>query len=569
MTNLTNPGQLGDDTWAYDSTTFLTGGYTGTEGKDTKTFGTGEGGLISMLGGHDTATLKGSDAFVVDLGAGYDKLHLGKNTDYFARMDVHADGGAGGDKFYIYHAGDYHIDGGAGVDTVDFNDLEDGLWYLPMSVEIYYTGQNAATVHNVYDDDGHEMTATLINVERIVGTGNSDNAYGADFDDWFDGQSGWDFFDGGDGNDTFLGRRGYDVADMGAGDDKAYGGAGHDTLSGGEGDDMLSGNAGEDDLDGGSGNDTIWGGDDTDNIRAGDGDDWIDAGAGDDFVQVYQGTQAETDGNDQYKGGDNSNDSDGKEAWGDVLSFAGLKGGVEINMSAETASGRTTASAKMGVDRFEGFETFEGTAYADLFHARDGDVATFFGFNGDDKVMAVQGDYAFFGGSGFDTIDFRGSDGAVSIDLGAKTAVISDSETGAEMARQHVTGFEKVVGSAFSDLIIGDAKDNRLKGGEGADYLLGKEGADSFVFDGAGDYDYDHVMDFQSGEDKLVLNDMVTNSGVDITGFSVLDENNDGVLTNGEGGFYSWENTGYLMAQNAIIELSGVTSLQADDFIFG
>jgi Ca2+-binding RTX toxin-like protein len=67
-------------------------------------------------------------------------------------------------------------------------------------------------------------------------------------------------------------------------------------------------------------------------------------------------------------------------------------------------------------------------------------------------------------------------------------------------------GVENLIGSAFNDVLFGNAGANRLYGGHGNDRLIGAAGADVFVFGpktGA-----DRVVDFQHGIDRIDLRSM-------------------------------------------------------------
>ena len=67
--------------------------------------------------------------------------------------------------------------------------------------------------------------------------------------------------------------------------------------------------------------------------------------------------------------------------------------------------------------------------------------------------------------------------------------------------RDTVSGIERVVGTKFSDTIIGDKRDNHLEGWKGNDKLTGGGGSDIFRFrDGFGK---DVITDFQDGRDLI------------------------------------------------------------------
>ena len=67
------------------------------------------------------------------------------------------------------------------------------------------------------------------------------------------------------------------------------------------------------------------------------------------------------------------------------------------------------------------------------------------------------------GGAGADIVAYFASTGAVTIDLAAQTAAGGDAEGNV------LSGIEGAIGSAFNDVLTGDAGANILEGGVGAD----------------------------------------------------------------------------------------------------
>ncbi|MBQ5945937.1 calcium-binding protein [Massilia sp. ST3] len=90
------------------------------------------------------------------------------------------------------------------------------------------------------------------------------------------------------GDKAFTGTGNGEANDIAGSDggDKLAGLAGADVLRGGKGDDSLDGGAGNDVLQGGSGNDTLLGGDGNDELIAGGGSDVADGGSGEDTLLV-------------------------------------------------------------------------------------------------------------------------------------------------------------------------------------------------------------------------------------------------------------------------------------------
>ena len=119
------------------------------------------------------------------------------------------------------------------------------------------------------------------------------------------------------------------------------------------------------------------------------------------------------------------------------------------------------------------------------------------------------------GGAGFDTANYADSDAGVSIRLWNGTGVGGDAEG------DTLTSIEEVIGSAFSDLLIGQSfvddkfwggagdddiyglsGNDTLIGGEGNDQLHGGDGFDIFIF--AENFGDDTITDFVIGAGELI-----------------------------------------------------------------
>ncbi|MGA0533064.1 M10 family metallopeptidase C-terminal domain-containing protein [Hansschlegelia sp. KR7-227] len=99
------------------------------------------------------------------------------------------------------------------------------------------------------------------------------------------------------------------------------------------------------------------------------------------------------------------------------------------------------------------------------------------------------------GGDGIDTADYSAAVAGVTIDLGLATA-----QTAAGGAQNDLlSGIEKLVGSAFADMLTTAAAGGALDGGAGADRLTGRGGADTLI-GGAGD-----TLTGAAGDDRYVV----------------------------------------------------------------
>ncbi|NWO96329.1 hypothetical protein GY976_24675, partial [Escherichia coli] len=82
-------------------------------------------------------------------------------------------------------------------------------------------------------------------------------------------------------------------------------------------------------------------------------------------------------------------------------------------------------------------------------------------------------------------------------------------------------GNDTLYGGAGKDQLYGGAGNDALYGGLGNDQLWGGTGADSFHFSWFGGRDT--IYDFDTSQDRIVLDD-----GVTVTGTKVTDVNHDG-----------------------------------------
>jgi Ca2+-binding RTX toxin-like protein len=155
--------------------------------------------------GQDWMTSTGAD----------DWLFGGKGGDVLeaSNQGSHLSGGAGNDRLVAGKGSDV-LNGGADFDTADYKYADQGIQVDLATGEV----------------SGGARGDTLISIENIVGSNQSDWIFGSKDNNTIWGGGSGDLIAGGDGDDTLLGD---------AGDDVLLGGSGHNTLYGGTGADRF------------------------------------------------------------------------------------------------------------------------------------------------------------------------------------------------------------------------------------------------------------------------------------------------------------------------------------------
>ncbi|QUM71321.1 calcium-binding protein [Sphingopyxis granuli] len=490
-------GQAGDDhLWGGAGADYLDGG----DGDDTAHYDDAASGVRADLSGvfsgiGDAAgdrfvsieNLVGS-AFddVLSGDAGANRIYGGDGADNLYGRD--------GDDALYGGAGDDNLQGGAGADLLDGGDGNDTAYYddAPTGVR--------ADLSGVYSGTGDAAGDRFVSVENLVGSA---------FNDVLFGDAGANRLYGGAGADNLYGGAGDDALYGGAGDDNLQGGAGADLLDGGDGfdfayyslaaagvtvdlvdqsnnageaagdqlvsieglvgsafDDTLRGDARANILIGGAGNDILEGREGNDTLYGGAGDDHLWGGAGADVLD----------------GGDGR----------DTAHYDDAASGVRADLS-----GILSGTGDAAGDRFISIENLVGSAFDDtLFGDAQDNILSggagndvLEGRQGNDTLYGGAGDDHLWGGAGADLLDGGDGDDTAHYD-DATTGIRADlsgaySGTG-DAAGDHFVSVENLVGSAFNDVLFGDAGANRLYGGAGADNLYGGAGDDA-LYGGAGD----------------------------------------------------------------------------------
>jgi Ca2+-binding RTX toxin-like protein len=168
---------------------------------------------------------------------------------------------------------------------------------------------------------------------------------------------------------------------------------------------------------------------------------------------------------------------------GTVSNLLGLVGGLLSGPGAQSVPNlHLDATPTLPATAFSGNDTLTGSRGADKLY----------GFAGNDLFHSSLGADTIDGGTGVNTVSYLASNTKVRVVL----------ETG-EASYGHAQGdvlsnIQNLRGSAFHDVLAGDAGKNELRGEGGADRLLGKDGNDLLVGG-----DGDDILTGGNGADSL------------------------------------------------------------------
>jgi len=240
--------------------------------------------------------------------------------------------------------------------------------------------------------------------------------------------------------------------DLGLGNDTwpGTGFPGQDNL----GNDSIFGNEGNDSIDVGNGNDSIDGGNGNDTIEGGIGSDTIFGGAGNDRITEGSSTIA-----------------------GSNLVYAGIG-----NDNVQIESGSYTVYGEDGDDELYSLTNasvalMDGGTGNDALAAVSGDGNTQLGGAGNDTLYTALGNDSLDGGGDFDIVAYDFATRAVSVNLGNA----GGQQTSGGGGNDTLINIEGVLGTNFSDTLIGDTNANLLNGSRGNDSILGGDGNDTVI----------------------------------------------------------------------------------------
>jgi Ca2+-binding RTX toxin-like protein len=167
----------------------------------------------------------------------------------------------------------------------------------------------------------------------------------------------------------------------------------------------------------------------------------------------------------------------------DTIIYAFIGSAINADLSQNTAS-----NGSGGTDILIDIENVAGSNFNDTITG-DSSANYFYGLGGDDIID---------GGAGNDRVDY--SYGIAGVNVNLNTGTATDGFGGTDT----LTSIENVVGSAYNDVISGNALANYLWGEAGVDYLYGQDGND-VIYGGLGQdrlYGHDGNDTLNGGDDR-------------------------------------------------------------------
>lgn len=498
-------------------------------------------------------------------------------------------------------------------------------------VQNYFLNDGTATIERVSFADGRTISSRQI-LDAAMAQWNTPG------NDSLNARDTGSLVAGGSGNDTLSGKWGDDALYGGPGNDVLQGDStllqntanlqGNDLLDGGEGNDVLYGGIGINTYRGGAGDDIFYVNNRSDTITefAGEGIDEVrtalpvlSLAANVELLTFTGGSVAfigiGNGGNNLIVGGTGADQLYGM-AGHDTLDGGGgsaantLLGGTGDDIYLVNVSGTSTVEyLDEGIDEVR--TTFgiyalqanvENLTYLDnLAHqagvgnALDNIIR---GGTGGDDLFGREGNDTLYGGSGTANTLFGQAGNDIYVVNAVGDSVIEFAGEGNDTVRTELATFvlrdnvENLtyigaasfigVGAADGNVITGGIADDQLNGMAGDDILIGRSGADllqggagadQFRYNG-GETGLDRVLDFVSGQDKIVLSStgFVRTATVDFvqSGAPAASSVNSTFLYNVNNGIVSYDADGTgAGAAVQIAQLNAGLTLAGGDFIFG
>jgi Ca2+-binding RTX toxin-like protein len=487
--------------------------YDGGEGMDRISFRSSTVGLnISVA-----TALNGSVNVEAVEGTGYNDIITGTAANDI----IYAGSGfdtinAGDGEDLIYGGWDWDtINGGNGIDTVAFEDSNEGVdVYLA-----YYSDGSGAGNHGTANNDRY------VSIENIIGSNYGDNLLGNTLANVIKGGADGDNLWGNAGDDTLYGETGNDTLNGEAGNDTLNGGAGADALDGGTGVDTISyadsnaavsvnlatnavsgGHAAGDvisnfeNITGSAFNDTLTGNSGANIIDGGAGNDTITGGAGADvFIITKEAGANDTIRDFSVTTIDEKIDLRGFAAAPTFASLSKVQSGADtiITIEGHTITLNNVAATTLTDAHFVGLKLpIVGTAGNDTLTGTAGDDTVTGGAGADTFVITKEA------GANDTITDFSVTTAGEKIDLrgfttaptfanlsktqsGANTIITLEGHTitlqnvtAATLTVEHFVGLADIMGTSGNDNLIGTSSNDTLYGLGGNDIITGGAGAD-------------------------------------------------------------------------------------------
>jgi Ca2+-binding RTX toxin-like protein len=442
----------------------------GNEG-DNVIAGGGGGDIIAGWGGNDTASYEfAASAVAVSLATNSGSVGEAIGDTFIFVENLR------GSNFSDVLQGDAAaniLQGAAGADTLDGGAGEDWAYYARATAGVAVSLLAGAGTAGEADGD------SLVGIENLRGSAYADTLIGDAGANILVGGDGADTLDGGAGADwtsyefagsavsadlSAAGSGGEAAGDVYAGIENLRGSSFADTLTGDALDNVIEGRAGADTLNGGAGL------------------DWASYQTAATGVVANMSTTTGTAG----------------EAQNDVLlNFEGLRGSMFSDRLVGDAFDNWFDGWLGGADTFEGaggsdWVTYEdadaavainvgaghytqfaaGDLFIDIENMRGSRFAD--GLIGDAGSNVIEGGAGadnLDGSTGIDTVSYQSAGSGVSADLGQPSGDGLSHGTGSrgDAAGDYLNNFENLIGSAYDDVLFGNAGDNSLTGGAGPD----------------------------------------------------------------------------------------------------
>lgn len=385
-------------------------------------------------------------------------------------------------NWFLGQFGADYLDGQGGFDYASYYNASAGV---------------TASLANPGANTGEAAGDIYVSIEGLAGSFFNDVLTGNSGDNWLVGQGGADTLNGGAGWDyaayfnatsgvtaslaNAAANTGEAAGDIYSGIEALAGSNFNDRLVGDGTGNWLRGNLGADVLDGQGGEDTAsyWASSTgvtaslttpaaNTGEAAGDTYILIERLAGSQFNDILIGDGA----NNWLIGEGGADQLDGRDGF-DIASYHNSSTGVTASLA-----GPASNTGEAAGDSYVSIEGLYGTRSADTLIGDDG--ANWLGGNdGDDTLRGGLGADSLDGGAGLDYASY------VNATAGLTASLATPGINTGEAAGDTYVSIERLGGSQFNDILIGDIGDNNLRGNGGADQLDGSGGFDFATYYGS------------------------------------------------------------------------------------